>query len=331
MARRSLPQSPEAFIFTSTWPWPGSGRSNSLNSTRSRPGRITPRKKIASPPAPLRPLFIMGDEIVSRQGAILCALGSLLYHGVRAGWRPADVERGCKGSGARSVGAKAGWRGRLPLAWGGCLACGGFHRRRLRLRGHAPCGFSGGSQDLRRASRGHAGLLRVRDLLRPAPLRVVRALQVLQALRLEGPPDLMAELGATVPGALLRLSTEVRLYPVDGPAVRLLRERDDRGVPGSALDAHLRRRLRRHPARVRADVPEGLLAARYPGTRRTRAFDYARRNPGLPAQRGGRAGLDSHRRLRRCRNGVPGGVYLPPDLPSTDDQRPRYGFSQEEE
>src|SRR5215218_2996296 len=48
MARRSLPQSPEAFIFTSTWPWPGSGRSNSLNSNLSCPGRITPRKKILS-------------------------------------------------------------------------------------------------------------------------------------------------------------------------------------------------------------------------------------------------------------------------------------------
>src|ERR687894_2758993 len=102
----------------------------------------------------------------------------------------------------------------------------------------------------------------------------------------------MAKLDPALHHALLRLSFEVPLYPVDGPAVRLLRERDDRGVPGSAPDAHLRRRLRHHPARVRADVPEGLLAARYPGTRLTRAFDYARRNPRLPAQRGGRAGLD---------------------------------------
>src|SRR5919112_4637900 len=53
MARRSLPQSPEAFILTSTWPWPGSGRSNSSNCTRSLPGRITPRKKIAPSPGPL--------------------------------------------------------------------------------------------------------------------------------------------------------------------------------------------------------------------------------------------------------------------------------------
>src|SRR5215208_2534743 len=42
MARRSLPQRPDAFIWTSTWPGPGSGRSNSLISTRSWPGRITP-------------------------------------------------------------------------------------------------------------------------------------------------------------------------------------------------------------------------------------------------------------------------------------------------
>src|ERR687897_1994284 len=42
MARRSLPQRPDAFILTSTWPGPGSGRSNSLISTRAWPGRITP-------------------------------------------------------------------------------------------------------------------------------------------------------------------------------------------------------------------------------------------------------------------------------------------------
>src|SRR5918992_5543844 len=233
--------------------------------------------------------------------------------------------------GARRVGAEAGRRGGLPLARGGRFAYRGFHGRRLRLRGDAPRGLSGGSKNFRRASRGHARLLRLRDLLRPTPLRVVRALQVLQALRLEGPPDLVAKFGSALPGALLRLPTEVPLYIVDGPAVRLFRERDDRGVPGSALDAHLQRRLRHHPARVRADVLEGLLAARYPGTRPTRAFDYARRNPGLPAQRGGRAGLDRHRHLRRCWSGVPGGGRLPPGLPSADDQRPRYGISQEDE
>jgi hypothetical protein len=34
-----------------------------------------------SPPARLRPFSIMGDELVSRQAAILCARGWLLYHG----------------------------------------------------------------------------------------------------------------------------------------------------------------------------------------------------------------------------------------------------------
>src|SRR5215212_9442037 len=50
MARRSLPQSPEAFILTSTWPCPGSGRSNSQISTRSCPDSITPR--ITAPSSP---------------------------------------------------------------------------------------------------------------------------------------------------------------------------------------------------------------------------------------------------------------------------------------
>ena len=42
MARMSLPQIDDAFILTSTWPWPGSGIGYSLNSTVLLPGRTTP-------------------------------------------------------------------------------------------------------------------------------------------------------------------------------------------------------------------------------------------------------------------------------------------------
>src|ERR687894_157773 len=146
-------------------------------------------------------------------GVAIGVVGSFLS--VRLGGRtPRGGER--RGD-AGGIGAEAGGRRRLPSARSRRLAHRRILGRRLRLRDHAPRGVPGGPTDLRRVARGDAGLLRVRDLLRPPPLRVVRALQVLQALRLEGPSDLVAELGATVPGALLRLSTEVRLYPVDGP------------------------------------------------------------------------------------------------------------------
>src|SRR5919112_2390408 len=119
MARRSLPQSPEAFIFTSTWPWPGSGRPNSLNSTRSRPGRIAPRKKISSLPYSTQRSSILhdGEDHLSRQAARLCVLRSLLYYGVRVWWRPAGPSGGervvVRGGLARRQGGEEDfrWRG----------------------------------------------------------------------------------------------------------------------------------------------------------------------------------------------------------------------------
>jgi hypothetical protein len=36
----------------------------------------------------------MGDGLITRQDARVCALLLLLYHGARAGWRQTDAERG---------------------------------------------------------------------------------------------------------------------------------------------------------------------------------------------------------------------------------------------
>src|SRR4051794_39227871 len=156
----------------------------------------------------------------------LFALRALVYHGVADGpWV------GVKAGGSREVGAEAGRRGGLPLAREGHLAHGGLLGRRLRLRGDAASGVVGGPQDLRRAARDHAGLHRVRDLLRPAPLRVARALQVLQTLRPRGHPDAVAELGAALPRLALRLPPKVPLHHGDRPVVRLRPERDDRTLP----------------------------------------------------------------------------------------------------
>src|SRR5438270_280576 len=87
-------------------------------------------------------------------------------------------------SAARKVVEKANRRrGGLLLARRGSLAYLGLFRLRLRLRGHAAGGVPAGPQYLRRAARNHAGVLRLRDLLFAAPRGVVRALQVLQAIR----------------------------------------------------------------------------------------------------------------------------------------------------
>ena len=142
------------------------------------------------------------------------------------------------------------WRGdgrggRLPLARGGHHASRGVFGRRLRLRGDASGGLFRGTHDLRRVAHDHAGISGVRDLLLPAPPRVVRPLQVFQALRPERHPDPVAQLGAALHHAHVRLSPEVPVYPADERAVRLRRDRDDRAIPNPALDGHLRGRLRR--------------------------------------------------------------------------------------
>ena len=43
MQRMSEPQIVEAFVLTTTWPWPGFGMGNSFSSTVLLPGRIAPR------------------------------------------------------------------------------------------------------------------------------------------------------------------------------------------------------------------------------------------------------------------------------------------------
>src|ERR687897_216570 len=232
--------------------------------------------------------------------------------------------------GARGVSAEAGRRGGLPLARGGRLAHRRVLRCCLRVRGNTPGGLFRGPQDLRRAARDHAWIRRVRDLLLPSSHSVVRALQVLQALRPEGLLDRGLERGAALPRSHVRLPLEVPLYLADRGAVRLCRERDDRSVPVPAVTGHLRCRLRRHPARIRTDVPAGLLAARHPGTRRTRAVGDARGDPELPPEHLGRACLGGHRRTRWGWMDLLGRVRLLAGLPTAGDQRSRYGHPQEE-
>src|ERR671916_1831564 len=240
---------------------------------------------------------------------------------------------------AQETDTEEGGRRGFLLARRRSLAHRELLRRRLRLRGHVAGGVPRGPQDLRRIDLDHARVLRLRHLLLAAPRGLVRALQVLQAIRDQRLLHYAPERCPAVHRAFLRVPLEVPLRPNRGPVARLrLRcwlldehpRRGDRAWAASAPAGDLRSGLRRRPARVRPAVPASLRPARHARAQRVREVEDTRGDTGLLADDRGRGDLHRYRRPRRGSRGLLGGVQLSAALPCAADQQLPHALAQKE-